>query len=76
MTEIICDSCKLATRVEMYFYDERIISHDSVIKDRIGYEALATGKAICPHCGVTINKQFKKYIKAEDIIKLAVGEQR
>ena len=76
MIKVECSDCKLESYVEMYFYDERIVTRDSAIYDRTVHEAFVTGKAICPHCGATINKQFRKYISMEDIIKLAVGEQR
>jgi hypothetical protein len=76
MIKVECNNCKLESYVEMYFYDERLICRDSAIYDSTVYEALVTGKAICPHCGTTINKQFRKYLNVEDIIKLAVGEQR
>lgn len=73
MKVITCDNCKQKVNVEMYYYDERLICLDSPIYDSKCYEAAVDGKAICPYCGMTITKRFKKEIYLEDIIKLAGG---
>jgi hypothetical protein len=60
----------------MYFSSEKIISNitrNSI--DELYYSAVVNGRAICPACGIEINKTFCKYIHTEDIIRLALGGQ-
>ena len=89
MKAVTCDDCHQKVNVEMqkleykyrgrddrdsmYYYDERVICMDSPMYDSKCYEAAVYGKAICPYCGATITKRFKKEIYPEDIIKLAGG---
>ena len=76
MNKVTCTNCRQEVCVEMYFYDEKITVADNHLFDTKCYEAVVNGRAICPSCGTTINECFHKPIYLEDIISLAIGEQR
>ena len=76
MIRVNCENCKQTVKVNMYFFSEKItsnITHGGA--DELYYSAVVNGKAICPACGIEINKTFCRYILTEDIIKLALGGQ-
>ena len=71
---VTCNICHKEVEVALYFSDEKIVFHDSnALRSERTYEAYTHGKAICPLCGSTIEKPFKKYITKSAIIKLAGG---
>lgn len=73
MIEVDCQNCKQTVEVNMYFSSGKITSNTN-IDDELYYRATVNGKAICPACGIIINKTFCNDINVEDIIKLALGE--
>lgn len=74
MQIVKCEHCRQDVHVCLYFYNERIITHDSMdIPGEQYYEALVYGKAICPYCGKEVRELFKRTINKEDIIDLAGG---
>jgi PHP family Zn ribbon phosphoesterase len=75
MMDIKCDNCKQKSYVALYFYNPRIITYDTTICDGQNqrYDALVTGKAICPRCGLEIIKEFKKEVTKAEIIAIATG---
>ena len=75
MMSVQCTDCKQKVKVAFYFYNEQIVTHDSVVCAGQYYEAMVNGRAICPHCGKVINEIFHKTISKESIINMAVGEQ-
>ncbi len=77
MIRVDCENCKQTVKVNMYFSSEKIISNITHrgMDDELYYSAVVNGKAICPACGIEINKTFCKYIHTEDIIRLALGGQ-
>ena len=76
MQTIMCEHCKETVLVNLYFSGERITTHESGLSfdDKEFYRAMVNGRAICPKCGQTINKIFRKDISPRSIIKLAGGE--
>lgn len=73
--KVVCEGCREEMRLPLYFSNVRILSHEvTALNGERYYEAVAEGKTICPNCGCTINKQFKKEISNNKIIALAVGE--
>lgn len=76
MQTVTCEHCKEAVFVNLYFSGERITTHQSVfsLSGEEFYRAVVNGRAICPKCGQTINKIFRKDISPRSIIKLAGGE--
>ena len=74
MRKVQGTNCKQEVRVAFYFYNEQIVTHDSVVCADHYYEAIVNGKAICPFCGKEINEIFHKTINKESIINMAVGE--
>ena len=72
---ITCERCHEGVDVTMYFYDQRIIKNQFLPTDTATYQAHTMGKAICPCCGLEINKSFYSEISCADIIKLATKEE-
>ena len=73
MMDVKCGSCKQSSYVQMYFYNPGIITQDAPICHSQYWEAVVTGKAICPKCGHTIIKEFRKEATKAEIIAIAVG---
>ena len=74
MQKVRCEHCKAEVSVVLYFYDERILTHESgLFQGGRDYEAVVYGRSICPHCGAEVNKMFHKSITKEAIIGLAGG---
>ena len=74
MQKVRCEHCKTEVPVMLYFYDERIRTHESSLDPcKEYYEAVVYGKSICPYCGNEVKKTFAKLISKEDIIDLAGG---
>ena len=72
-TKLTCRHCFNEVEVALYFSDARIITREYPNAGSCDYEAVVHGKAICPRCGATIEKPFRKHINKSDIIKLAGG---
>ena len=76
MYKVSCESCRNEVEVALYFSGKRIISHEkNALNNETYYEAVCRGTAICPICGCTIEKLFKKTISSKSIVDLAVGGQ-
>ena len=73
MQKVMCEHCKQEVPVMLYFYDARIITHESSLFNSGYYEAKVQGRSTCPFCGGEVHKTFKKSITKEDIIDLAGG---
>ena len=73
MQKVICEHCKQEVPVMLYFYDARIITHESSLFSSGYYEAKVQGRSICPYCGAEVHKTFRRTISKEDIIDLAGG---
>lgn len=72
MKRIQCSHCKQDVYVVLYFYDDKIIKHESnMTEEDEYYEARVFGKAICPSCGHEIREVFKRVISRESIIDLS-----
>jgi hypothetical protein len=75
MQKVQCDGCRNEVEVALYFSDKRIITHEEgALNNATYYEALCRGEAICPICGCSIEKRFKKTISTKSIVDLAIGE--
>ena len=74
MMRITCNYCKEEVDVALYFRDALITTEESFYEGYIYYKAQTRGRAICPACGRTIDKQFAENLTKKDIIKLATGE--
>lgn len=74
MHKVQCDGCRNEVKVALYFSDKRIITHEENAFNARYYEAVCRGEAICPICGCTITKFFKKTISNKSIVDLALGE--
>ena len=71
MMKTTCYHCKEEVDVAFYFCDARITSEENFYEGYEYYVARVKGKAICPACGTTIDKNFTETITKTDIIKLA-----
>lgn len=72
MYKVHCDGCNQDVEVALYFSDKCIITHEDVLNNVRYYEAVCIGESICPICGCTITKLFKKTISNKSIVDLAV----
>jgi hypothetical protein len=70
-----CKQCRSEVEVPMYFYDSQIISTTFFPGDRVSYDAVTKGKAICPICGYEINEYFRSPLTSREIVTLAVGKE-
>ena len=74
MQKVMCEHCKQEVLVMLYFYDDKIIVHESsALRDERYYEAVVSGKSICPYCGGEVHKTFRRSITKNDIVDLAGG---
>ena len=71
---ITCNCCKEEVEVALYFYNQEIAVVDYFPSAEKGYRAATSAKAICPCCGVEINKRFASEISSNDIVQLAIGK--
>jgi uncharacterized protein (UPF0212 family) len=75
MHKVQCEGCRNEVEVALYFSDKRIITHEeNALNDIRYYEAVCRGESICPICGCSIEKFFKKTISNKSIVDLALGE--
>ena len=75
MHRVQCDGCRNEVDVALYFSDKRIITHEEGALNNVTYyEAACRGEAICPICGCSITKLFKRTINTKSIVDLAVGD--
>lgn len=72
---IICKHCKETIDVPMYFYNHCIFTRENYMTTNKEYTAFVRGKAICPYCGLEINKIFESNIYNKDIERLAIGKE-
>ena len=70
---VTCDKCKEEVQVNMYFYDASIGKESDPFYFAEYWEARCRGKAICPNCGVEIQRRYVRPIETSNIIKLATG---
>lgn len=75
MIRIVCPNCKEEISVNMYFYNPYIIKESEILSDREDYQATVRGKAICPMCGMEVEKQFTSTIYTSEIIQLALKQE-
>jgi hypothetical protein len=74
MQKVMCEHCKAEVPVMLYFYDARILTHESgLFSNGSYYEAEVQGRSTCPYCGAEVKKRFSKLITKEDIIDLTGG---
>ena len=73
MMDVKCNNCGRKSYVTMYFYNPGIITQDAPICQSQYWEAVVTGKAVCPKCGHTIIKEFRKEATKAEIIAIATG---
>lgn len=73
MQKVMCENCKLEVPVMLYFYNARIVSHESSLFNSDFYEAEVQGRSTCPFCGAEVHKTFRRIINKEDITDLAGG---
>lgn len=80
MIDLTCKHCKQEVTVAMYYFNAKILTHAKIITHENAYvaeeqcyEAVASGKAICPKCGAEIREIFSEDISTDAIIKLARG---
>ena len=71
MITITCKNCHQEITVPMYFSDVRITTESYSLYDTKDYRAIATGRAICPLCGMEVNEIFSGLITKSDIVKFA-----
>jgi uncharacterized protein (UPF0212 family) len=75
MHKVQCDGCRNEVEVAFYFSDKRIITYEeNALNNGRYYEAICRGESICPICGCSIEKLFKKIISNKSIVDLAVGD--
>jgi Zn finger protein HypA/HybF involved in hydrogenase expression len=72
MIDLTCKHCKQEVSVAMYYFNAKILTHENAhVAGEQHYEAVVSGKAICPKCGKEIIEIFKDDISTGAIIKLA-----
>lgn len=71
-----CYRCKNSIDIPMYFYTHRITKETAFLSTTEQYVAKVTGKAICPHCGEEIHQDFTSIISKQDIVELAIREEK
>ena len=72
---ITCNNCKQEADVAMYFYNHMIAKEECFMSQTTEYRARVNGKAICPYCGMEINKTFSSIMSNNDIVKLATWKE-
>ena len=75
MLKVECDVCHEEVLTSMYISEPRINTTHNAIYETTTYTAQARGRAICPNCGVTIEKVFNCDIYPSDIIDLALRRE-
>ena len=75
MLKIECNVCKEEVIVNMHMSQPTISFQRDGFGDKISWTARVRGRAICPKCGVEIEKRFESEIYPSDIIDLALRRE-
>lgn len=75
MLKIECDACKEEVTVNMHLSQPAIYFQREGFNDRVLWTARVRGRAICPKCGVEIEKLFESEIYPSDVIDLALRRE-
>ena len=75
MLKVKCNICHEEVLTSMYISDPKINTIHDAIHNTTTYIAQARGRAICPNCGVTIEKLFECDIYPSDVIDLALRRE-
>ena len=75
MLVIDCNACKEEVTVNMHMSQPAINFQRDGYNNRILWTARVRGRAICPRCGVEIEKLFESEIHPSDVIDLALRRE-
>ena len=70
-----CEKCHENIAVNLYLSGPEIKVHEEPTKLIRTYTARARGRALCPRCGVTIDKIFSTRVYDSDILDLALRKE-
>lgn len=75
MLKVTCPLCEKEVIVNMHISYPKINFHRDGFDNKIGYSAVAKGRAICPACGTEFVKLFESEITPSDVIELALRRE-